>query len=91
LNKIISYVYIHIVMGDKRRNLEFAKFIAKQWDNVNTILVVADGKGELSKCLSKLGYTPVVIEKKPRFKGNVKHHKVEYKKGVFTENTKINA
>lgn len=36
-------------MGDSERNVKFAHFIIKQFHKTNSILIVADGKGELAR------------------------------------------
>ncbi len=66
-------------MGDSRRNIEFAKFICKQFPSVKSILVIADGGCELSYLLQEKGYKIRVIENRKR------HSKgVAYNRGFFS-------
>jgi hypothetical protein len=73
-------------MGDSKRNTVFASFIRRNYGRFQSILVVADGKGELSKELVKQGFLVRVIERKPRFDGNLPKG-LQYTKGCFSENT----
>ena len=75
-------------MGDSKRNTIFASFIKRNYNRSQSILVVADGKGELSRELLSKGFSVRVIEKKPRFEGNIPKG-LQYTKGFFTENTPI--
>lgn len=75
------------IMGDTNRNISFAAFIVKQFPNVKSVLVVADGEGELSKEIANYGLAVRVIEAKPRMKKS--HVNVKYTKGWFTSDTKI--
>ena len=73
-------------MGDKKRNTEFADFIIKQFPKAKTVLVVADGKGELARKLANKGLQVRVIEAKARWEGKP-HKNVNYQKGWFTADT----
>lgn len=72
-------------MGDSRRNKLFATFIVKQFSKVKTVLVIADGKGELARKLANKGLQVRVIENKPRFEGRG-HNGITYRKGWFDRN-----
>ena len=63
-------------MGDANRNVEFARFIVRQFPRARTVLVVADGKGELSRKLANRGLRVRVIEARPRFSGRAHKHLV---------------
>lgn len=69
-------------MGDSRRNVEFAKFIRRQFPKAESVLVVADGKGELANELAKKYKKVRVIEAKPR--QTKKRKRVRYHKGWFS-------
>ena len=69
-------------MGDPNRNLIFATFIRRQYPKAKSVLVIADGKGELSRKLANKGFSVHTIEAKPRFEGK-KHTHIEYKRGWF--------
>ena len=75
-------------MGDERRNVEFARFIVKQFPKAKSVLVVADGKGELARKLANKGLSVRVVENKPRFEGR-KHTLISYKKGWFNAGWQI--
>ena len=75
-------------MGDSNRNVQFAQFIIKQFPKANSILVVADGKGELARKLANKGKTVRIIENKPRWEGRL-HKNVTYQKGFFTAGQEI--
>lgn len=75
-------------MGDDKRNEVFARFIKKQFPKATTVLCVADGKGVLARKLANKKFSVVVIENKPRFEGRG-HKKIEYRKGWFTGNVKV--
>jgi len=54
-------------MGDKRRNQVFADFLQRRLPrNVRSLLVVADGNGELSAILRERGYAVRTLEPRPR-------------------------
>ena len=55
---------------------------------MKSVLVVADGKGELSRKLANKGLMVRVIEAKPRWEGKP-HKNVTYQKGWFTADTEI--
>jgi len=76
-------------MGDSKRHSVFCQFIKKQFPKAFRVLVVADGKGILARCLANQGFEVVVMEKKPRFEGR-KHKRIEYKKGWFDSDYKAN-
>jgi hypothetical protein len=72
-------------MGDTRRNTVFAQFITKNFGRkAKTILVVADGKGELARALANKGFRVRVVEHKPRFVGRG-HKRIQYNSGWFDE------
>jgi hypothetical protein len=74
-------------MGDNKRNEVFARFIVKHYPKVRSVLVVADGNGELSAKLGVKGLKVRMIEAKPR---NLKKHRnVQVQKGWFCESTKV--
>jgi len=75
-------------MGDPNRNSVFTRFINKNFPYAKSILVVADGKGELARKLANKGYMIRVIENKPRFVGRT-HKNIHYCKGWFDRNTII--
>lgn len=75
-------------MGDTQRNIQLASFIVKRFPKVKTILVIADGKGELSRKLANKGFIVRVIEAKPRWEGKP-HKNVTYQKGWFSAETEI--
>ena len=75
-------------MGDPNRNKEFTKFILKQFPNINSVLIIGDGKGELACLLAEQNLKVRVIEIDPRFEGK-NNLSVVYKKGLFTEDTEI--
>lgn len=75
-------------MGDKNRNIEFSKFIRKQFPKIKSVLVVADGEGELAKYLANSGFTVRVIESNPRWKGNLPSN-LQYVKGWFNSDWDI--
>lgn len=75
-------------MGDPRRNIIFAEFIRRNFPpkKYGSVLVVADGHGELALELSR-HYRVRVIEDKPRQTDRRK--RVRYMAGWFTGNTPI--
>jgi hypothetical protein len=77
-----------MIMGDERRNVEFAKFICKQFPKAKSVLVVADGKGELSRKLANKGMAVRAIENSPRFEERG-HPNIKYTKGWFAAEMKI--
>lgn len=76
-------------MGDLRRNEIFAHFIRMQFSpkKFPSVLVVADGKGELAQYLSKWYRRVRVIENQPR--QIFLRKKVTYTKGYFTSLTPV--
>ena len=70
-------------MADARRNEAFATFIVRRFPRAQSILVVADGKGELARKLANKGKRVTVIEAKPRFEGRG-HKRIAYREGWFT-------
>lgn len=74
-------------MGDPRRNKIFAKFIRTQFPKAQSVLVVADGNGELSSILSNMNYEVTMFEPKPR--NLQKNKKVQRVKAYFTAETPI--
>lgn len=77
-------------MGDARRGLEFARYIVKNFPKAQRILVVADGKGQVSRKLANKKRSSVVVEKKPRWEGRG-HKRVSYIKGEFSEDYTLNS
>lgn len=75
-------------MGDANRNIEFAQFIRRQFPKARTVLVVADGKGELSRRLANKGLRVRTIERNPRFDGRA-HKGIDYRRGTFSRDTTI--
>lgn len=69
-------------MGDSRRNIEFSKFIFRNFLKQKSVLIVADGKGYLALALS-IKYKVRVIEAKPR--QEIKRKRVKYQGGWFDE------
>jgi hypothetical protein len=74
-------------VGDTRRNEVFARFIVKHYPKVRSVLVVADGNGELSTKLGVKGLKVRMIEAKPRHLK--KHRNVQVQRGWFSEVTKV--
>ena len=70
-------------MGDPRRNKIFSEFVFRNFPKATSVLVVADGKGELATFLSRK-YKVHVIEAKPR--QETLRKRVFYQKGWFTDN-----
>ena len=54
-------------MGDSKRNVVFCDFIRRRFPKAKSVLVVADGKGELARKLANKGFKVRVVENKPRF------------------------
>ena len=75
-------------MGDARRNEVFATFITRQFPRAKTVLVVADGKGELSRKLANKGLRVRAIEAKPRFNGRA-HKGIDYRAGWFSRDCPV--
>jgi|GEM_PF-4374043 len=76
-------------MGDSRRHRVFARFIRRQFGRkASTILVVADGKGELARALANKGFRVRVVEAKPRFSGRG-HKRIQYTAGWFDESAPV--
>ena len=75
-------------MGDARRNKIFAQFIKRNYPNSKTILVVADGLGELASCLMAEGYCVRVVEAKLRDRRK-RAKGVDFIHGWFTRNDPI--
>lgn len=75
-------------MGDTNRNIKFSQFIIKQFPKANSILVIADGKGELARKLANKGKIVRIIENKPRWEGRL-HKNIIYQKGFFTADQEI--
>lgn len=73
-------------MGASNRNSIFAAFIIRNFGKCKSVLVVADGKGELAALLAKR-FKVRVIEAKPRQK--VMRKRVNYKKGWFTKDSAV--
>lgn len=75
-------------MGDPKRNIIFANFIKRNFSpkKYSSVLVIADGKGELALELSG-SYKVRVIEAKPRQIDRRK--RVKYTSGWFTESTPV--
>jgi len=75
-------------MGDSKRNIEFTRFIKRNYPKVKSILVVADGLGELSSLLRREGYHTRTFE--PRMRDRRKRARdVKYTRVYFTEKTEI--
>jgi hypothetical protein len=74
-------------MGDSNRNKHFAKFIANHYpiSKYPSVLVVADGLGELTAEIIKYGYDAVAVEGNMRDKR--KRAKVPFMRKWFTRNT----
>lgn len=77
----VAVIFVRKKMGDERRGPVFALFIKKNF-KADNILVVADGKGQVSRSLANKGFDCTVIEAKPRFEGR-DHKHIVYKRGVF--------
>lgn len=75
-------------MGDPNRHKVFANFVSRQFPKAKSVLVVADGKGELARILANKGLKIRVIENSPRFEGKP-HQNIKYQKGFFTAHTTI--
>lgn len=75
-------------MGDARRNKAFAGFIKRNYPNVKTVLVVADGLGELSACLMAEGFAVRTVEAKMRDRRK-RAKEVTFIRGWFTRDDKI--
>ncbi len=75
-------------MGARSRNQVFAQFIRQNFSKVRSVLVVADGKGELAVALHDKGFKVRVIEAKPRYQGP-RPRPFKYERGVFTQDTRI--
>lgn len=74
-------------MGDSCRGQLFAQFILKQFPQAKTILVVADGKGQVARKLANKKRRVVVVEQCPRWEGR-QHKDVRYIAGTFTPDYK---
>jgi hypothetical protein len=70
-------------MGDNKRGPLFAHLIVKQFPKAETILVVADGKGQVARSLANKGKSCIVIEQKPRWEGR-SHKRVMYISDTFS-------
>lgn len=73
-------------MGASNRSLEFAKFLRRNFPCAKKVIVVADGKGDLSAELASLDFSILAIEAKPRFSLSIPkklRDKIEYKKSWF--------
>ena len=75
-------------MGDERRGETFARFIVRQWKRIETVLVVADGKGQVARKLANKGLHCRVVEASPRLAGN-EHPRIVYQQGWFTETSEV--
>lgn len=73
---------ICLVMGDSRRFIVTAEFIARNFPRIKTVLCVADGKGHLAALLNKAGYNATIID--PAYKGSQKRLK-----GLFYRDTDV--
>ena len=76
------------MMGDDKRHVEFAKFVARQWPRVGSILVVADGKAELARVLCDRVRKVRVVEAKPRLKGRPPKG-LTIQRGWFAEGSEV--
>ena len=72
-------------MGDERRNVIFAHWIKVNFPRCKSVLVVADGHGELARKLANYGLQVTVVEKQPRFVGR-DHSGINYLQGEFDRN-----
>lgn len=75
-------------MNDPNRHSEFATWIRRRWKKAKTALVVADGKGELSRKLVNKGFVCRVIEAQPRLSGD-NHPRLLYMEGWFNRNALV--
>lgn len=76
-------------MGDNKRGPVFASWVCKNFPNINNILDIAGGKGQVARKLANKKRNVCVIDAKPRFEG--RHHpKIIYKSRWFSENININ-
>lgn len=82
-------------MGDSSRNLEFSKFIRRNFPlkRFPSVCCVADGKMELSLKLAQHGYRVVCVEPKPRktakFGAGKFRSKLSVKSCYFNENSLV--
>ena len=74
-------------MGDSKRGQLFAQFIVKQFPKAKTILVVADGKGQVARKLANKKRKVLVVEQYPRWEGR-QHKEVHYIAATFTTDYK---
>lgn len=75
-------------MGDPSRHVEFSKFLRRNFGSrCETVLCVADGKGELAAELTKWARSVRVIEASPR--QTIKRKRVTYQKGWFTRSSQV--
>jgi hypothetical protein len=76
------------IMGSPARHKVFSDFLRKQFGGkVNSVLVVADGKGHLAVELAKWIPTVRVIEAKPR--QEVRRKRIRYQRGWFDRNSEV--
>ena len=75
-------------MGDARRHRMFAGFINKTYPSVQTVLIVAGGKGRIARLLARKGVRVRVIEAEPRYSGKP-DPLITYEKGLFDRNSSV--
>jgi len=76
-------------MGDSIRHKVLTKFIIDNFSTNKSLLIVADGKGELAYNLALAGYSCRVIEAKPRFSKEFSHPQIIYNEGYFDTLTEV--
>ena len=75
-------------MGDRNRNEVFAAFLVRNFPKAQSVLCVADGKGELASILAEKGKRVRVIEQAPRFTGQATK-RLKYTRGTFASTTPV--
>lgn len=70
-------------MGDQRRGQLFAQFLVKHFPKAHTFLIVADGRGDVSRKLANKKRAVIVVERSPRWEGNI-HKRVRYISDTFS-------
>ena len=75
-------------MGDARRHRMFEAFINRTYPSLESVLIVAGGKGRLARLLAKKGVQVRVIEADPRYSGNPESL-ITYEKGRFDRNSSV--
>jgi hypothetical protein len=75
-------------MGDARRHRMFAAFINRTYPSIESVLIVAGGKGRIARLLANKGVRVRVIEADPRYSGQ-SEPLITYEEGWFDRNTEV--